>query len=143
MVVVTISAIIYNIYQIIFLICKTTNTFNLLEDVDTVADIFEAIDQYLYCTFVYSLVLCIVKPWVWPSIRFDSYLYPITLLPPCLNLIIRITLIAAKIRNHQTQSAVNTVTSVLSSFLLYLVPLTMVIISTIMNSRYFMDTCHH
>ena len=138
-----VNCAIYNIYQIIFLICKTTNTFNLLEDVDTMADIFEAIDQYFYCTFVYCLVLCLVKPWVWPSIRFDSYLYPITLLPPCLNLIIRITLIAAKIRNHQTQSAVNTVTSVLSSFLLYLVPLTMVIISTIMNSRYFMDRFHH
>ena len=47
----------------------------------------------------------------------------------------RITLIAVKITDHQTQSAVDTVTSVLSSFLLYLVPLTVVTIAAIQNSR--------
>jgi hypothetical protein len=87
--VVTISAIIDNVYQIIFLICKTTNTFNLLEDVNTATDVFEALDQYFYCTFVYCLVLCLVKPLVWPSLRFDFYLYLLALIPPCLNLIIR------------------------------------------------------
>lgn len=131
-----VSAIVDNVYQIIFLICKTTNTFNLLEDVeDTATDVFEAVDQYFYCTFVYCLTLCLVKPIAWPSLRFDFYLYLLTLLPPCLNLIIRITLIASKIKDHQTQSAVNTVTSVLSSFILYLVPLTITIISAVLNSR--------
>ena len=84
------SAIVDNVYQIIFLICKTTNTFNLLEDAeDTATDVFEAVDQYFYCTFVYCLALCLVKPIVWPSLRLDFYLYLITLLPPCLNLVIR------------------------------------------------------
>ena len=44
-------------------------------------------------------------------------------------------MIAAKINEHQTEEAVATVTSVLSSFILYLVPLTITIISTVLNSK--------
>ena len=51
--------------------------------------VFEAVDQYLYCIFVYMMVLCLVKPLVWPRLKFDSYIYILTLIPPTLNMIIR------------------------------------------------------
>ena len=44
---------------------------------------------YLYSTFAYCLVLCLVKPLVWPNLRQDSFIYPVTLVPPALTLIIR------------------------------------------------------
>ena len=50
---------------------------------------FEAVDQYLYCIFVYMMVLCLLKPMVWPRLKFDNYIYFITLIPPSLNMILR------------------------------------------------------
>ena len=47
---------------------------------------------YLYSTFAYCLVLCLVKPLVWPSLRQDSFIYPVTLVPPALTLVIRYTI---------------------------------------------------
>ena len=55
----------------------------------TLKGVFEAVDQYLYCIFVYMMVLCLVKPLVWPRLKFDSYIYLLTLIPPTLNMIIR------------------------------------------------------
>ena len=44
-------------------------------------------------------------------------------------------MIFTKIPNHATQSAVNTAVNVLSSFIIYHLPLTVVLISTITTSR--------
>ena len=104
----TLAAIIQNIFTIVFLIAETTNSFKLFENelnvsfdtpntppsmvceqVETLMGLAEALDQYLYCVFVYMTVLCLVKPLVWPRLKFDSYIYIITLIPPSLNLIIR------------------------------------------------------
>ena len=51
--------------------------------------VLEAVDQYLYCIFVYMMVLCLLKPMVWPRLKFDNYIYFITLIPPSLNMILR------------------------------------------------------
>ena len=51
--------------------------------------VLEAVDQYLYCIFVYMMVLCLMKPLVWPRLKFDTYIYIIALIPPTLNMIIR------------------------------------------------------
>ena len=48
---------------------------------------------------------------------------------------LRLTMIFTKIPNHATQSAVNTAVNVLSSFIIYHLPLTVVLISTITTSR--------
>ena len=55
----------------------------------TVVGVLEAVDQYLYCIFVYMMVLCLLKPLVWPRLKFDNYIYFITLIPPSLNMILR------------------------------------------------------
>ena len=57
--------------------------------VKTLVGVFEAVDQYLYCIFVYMMVLCLMKPLVWPRLKFDTYIYIIALIPPTLNMIIR------------------------------------------------------
>ena len=44
-------------------------------------------------------------------------------------------MIFTKIPNHATQSAVNTAVNVVSSFIIYHLPLTVVLISTITTSR--------
>jgi len=135
----SISAIIQNVYQTMFLIVQTTNiTFNLLENVNTASkttETFEALDQYFYCIFVYLLALCLMKPLVWPRLRFDTYIYLFSTIPAGLNLIIRVTMIFMDPMNNEVRSSINTATSVVSSFLIFLVPLTIVIISTVTNSR--------
>jgi len=118
---VTLTAIVQNIYQVVFLIVQTTNiTFNLLENVNTATkttEAFSAIDQLLYCNFVYFLALSLMKPLVWPRLRFDTYIYLITSVPAILNAIIRFTLIMDMSHmDHSTQSAVITATSVVTSF---------------------------
>ena len=55
----------------------------------TVVGVLESVDQYLYCIFVYMMVLCLMKPLVWPRLKFDTYIYIIALIPPTLNMIIR------------------------------------------------------
>ena len=121
----------------------------------TVVSVLEAVDQYFYCIFVYMMVLCLLKPLIWPRLKFDNYIYFISLIPPSLNMILRqisclsqivinntgtvpylrLTVIFTKIPNHATQSAVNTAVNVLSSFIIYHLPLTVVLISTITTSR--------
>ena len=95
---------------------------------------FEAIDQFLYCIFVYFMALALMKPLVWPTLRFDTYVYFITTIPAALNAVIRFTFIFIKV-SFNDESTISIVTSVMSSFLIYLVPLTFVIISTVTNSR--------
>ena len=48
---------------------------------------------------------------------------------------LRLSMIFTKIPNHATQSAVNTAVNVVSSFIIYHLPLTVVVISTITTSR--------
>ena len=48
---------------------------------------------------------------------------------------LRLSMIFTKIPNHATQSAVNTAVNVVSSFIIYHLPLTVVLISTITTSR--------
>ena len=55
----------------------------------TVVGVLEAVDQYFYCIFVYMMVLCLLKPLVWPRLKFDNYIYFIGLIPPSLNMILR------------------------------------------------------
>ena len=105
----------------------------------------------MYCIFVYMMVLCLMKPLVWPRLRFDTYIYMIATIPPALIAVIRydliamilltfyvvrFTLIFSKILDHSARSSVDTATSVIFSFLIYLVPMTIVLLSTVANSRY-------
>ena len=87
---VSIAALAHNIFQIIFLIDKSTASISQIADAGTVADVFESLDQFLYASFVYCLAFCLVKPVVWGHLRADSWLYPLVLLPPALNLLIRL-----------------------------------------------------
>merc|ERR1711971_181139 len=143
----SIVGLIRNSFQILFLIDKSTPSISLIGDSSTFGDIFESIDQFFYATFIYSLALCLVKPVVWPNLRVDSCLYPVSLIPPALNLLMRIVLIfeTQQIYTDTTKEALHTTTSVISSFLLYLVPLTLTTIAVILNSRrqteHFMKVC--
>ena len=101
---------------------------------------FEAIDQFLYCIFVYFMALALMKPLVWPTLRFDTYVYFTTTIPALLNAVIRFTFIFIKV-SFNDESTISIVTSVMSSFLIYLVPLTFVIISTVTNSRCGVTAC--
>ena len=89
--------------------------------------------------FVYLMALVLMKPLVWPSVRFDNHIYLITTIPAFLNAIIRLTVIFdvdfSDNVGKNNKSSINTATSVVSSFLIYLVPLTIAIISTVRNSR--------
>ena len=93
----------------------------------------------LYSVFVYLLALVLMKPLVWPRLRFDNYIYLFTTIPAILNAIIRFTVIFEVLFSNtvtqSTRSSINTATSVVSSFLIYLVPLTIAIISTYRSSR--------
>ena len=80
------------------------------------------------------MALALMKPLVWPTLRFDTYVYFITTIPAALNAVIRFTFIFIKV-SFNDESTISIVTSVMSSFLIYLVPLTFVIISTVTNSR--------
>ena len=108
----------------------------------TVVGVLEAVDQYLYCIFVYFMALALMKPLVWPTLRFDTYVYFITTIPAALNAVIRFTFIFIKV-SFNDESTISIVTSVMSSFLIYLVALTFVIISTVTNSRCGVTLCVH
>ena len=85
------------------------------------------------------MALVLMKPLVWPRLRFDNYIYLITTIPAVLNAIIRFTVIFEVLFSNtvtqSTRSSINTATSVVTSFLIYLVPLTIAIISTYRSSR--------
>jgi len=143
----SIVGLIRNAFQILFLIDKSTPSISLIGDSGTFGDIFESIDQFFYSAFIYSLALCLVKPVVWPHLRVDSCLYPISLIPPALNLLMRIVVMleTQHIYDDTTKDALHTTVSVISSFILYLVPLTLTAIAAILNSRrqteHFMKVC--
>jgi len=145
----SIFGLISNAFQILFLIDKNTSSISMITGSGDISfsDIFESIDQFLYCTFIYSLSLCLIKPVIWPNLRVDSCLYPVSLLPPVLNLLMRIVLVVESrdIYDQSTKEALLMTTNVISSFLLFLVPLTLTIIAAILNSRrqpeHFMKVC--
>ena len=53
----------YAFLQILFLIDKNTSSISMITGSGDISfsDIFESIDQFLYCTFIYSLSLCLIK----------------------------------------------------------------------------------
>ena len=84
----TIFALSHDIW--ILVKCQQNDIFYLqIETVTKTVASFECGDQLLYCIFVYLMVLCLVKPLVWPRLRFDYYIYFTTTIPPALIAIIR------------------------------------------------------
>ena len=53
----------FGFLQILFLIDKNTSSISMITGSGDISfsDIFESIDQFLYCTFIYSLSLCLIK----------------------------------------------------------------------------------